>query len=121
MASLFAQAEDHPCLLVPTLRDKYFAPIYATKVEHEQNETLRDILNVWWSQKEGPRIREHSGGIISACGRTSVWVPTPEGPELGEWRGVVVYEFAEEFEPFRPLFDALMQERIGSQNIHDID
>ena len=121
MASLFARAEDHPCLLVQTLRDKYFAPIYASKVEEEQNERLRDILNQWWSLKEGPKIREHSGGIVGACGRTSVWVPTPGGPEPGEWRGIVLYEFAEEYEHLRPVFDALMEGQIGSQNIHDID
>ena len=121
MASLFANAEDHLCLLVQTLRDKYFAPNYASRIQEEHNEKLRDILNSWWGIKEGPKIREHSGGIISAAGRTSVWVPTPAGPERGEWRGVVLYEFAEEYEHMRPIFDALMQEQIGSQNIMDID
>ena len=85
----------------------------ASRIQEEQNAKLRDILNSWWGIKEGPKIRQQSQGIISAVGRTSVWVG-------GEWKGIFVFEFAEGFEHMRPVFDAAMQQRVGAQNIHDI-
>jgi len=120
MASLFARAEDHPGLIVAVLEYKYFAEDYAQKIQKEHDDKLRAILNSWWGIKEGPKMVERSGGIISAVGRTSVWVDTPGGPLPGEWREIYLYEFAPEYEHLRPLFDHLMDQQIGTSE-SDID